>query len=91
MIGGAKIGGVIGAIFGPEGIPIGAGIGVIIGGMALGTATGMAGYFGGSQGTRWVMERYAPDLLYNQEYNYIQSIRKEIKESIIKSQTMPTY
>jgi hypothetical protein len=81
---GAKVGGAIGAFFGPEGVPIG----VIIGSVVVGSAAGVAGYAGGSQGTRWALETFRPELLYKQEDAYSQNLRKDIEDSITRLQTI---
>lgn len=88
MVGGTKAGGVIGAFFGPEAIPVGAAIGGGVGGLVVGSASGIAGYFGGSQGTRWVMKTLCPEKLYEQERAYVQNVRDGIDGSIASLQTM---
>ena len=84
MVVGAKIGGAIGTHFGPYGGLIGVGIGSFVGG----TAGVYAGYAGGSQGTRWALETFRPELLYKQEEAYGQNLRKGIEDSITSLQTM---
>lgn len=88
MIGGAKVGGAIGAFFGGAGAPVGAAIGGGVGGLVVGSASGIAGYFGGSQGTRWVMETFCPEKLYEQERAYVQHVRDGIDSLIVSLQTM---
>lgn len=72
----------------PEAIPVGAFIGGVVGGVVVGSASGMAGYFGGSQGTRWVMETFCPEKLYEQERAYVQNVRAGIDGSIAALQAM---
>lgn len=88
MIGGAKAGGVIGAFFGPEGVPMGAAIGGTGGGLFVGSVAGMTGYFGGSEGTRLVMEKVLPKKLFVQERAYVDDVCRGIEDSIAKLQTI---
>lgn len=84
-ISGVKAGGAIGAFFGNA--PMGAAIGGMGGGLVVGSVAGIAGYVGGSKGTRWALEKYSPEKLYVQERVYVSDIYYEIENSIAKLQT----
>lgn len=88
MIGGGKVGGLIGAFLGPEAVPVCIFIGGAAGGILVGSGAGIAGYFGGSKGTRWVMETYCPEKLYEQEHAYVQNLQKGIEDSITSLQRL---
>ena len=88
MIGGAKAGGVIGSFFGPGGVPIGASLGGGLGGLVFGSAAGMAGYWGGAQGTRWVIETFYPEKVHEEERRFVRDVQKEIQSSITALQKM---
>lgn len=88
MVCGAKAGGAIGSFFGPGGVPIGASLGGGLGGLVFGSAAGMAGYWGGTEGTRWVIENFYPEKLHEEERRLVQNVQKEIQSSIADLQNM---
>lgn len=95
MYWGAKGGALLAVVLGQSGpqalapdelvtVPVFAFFGGVIGG----TVGGTVGYFGGAEGTRWFMETFCPENLYEQERAYVQNVRDGIDESIVQLQTM---
>jgi len=83
----ALIGGTLGAEGGTVvgtsvGGPLGGMIGGIVGGIIVGTGSGMIGYFGGQEGTKWVLRKFAPEKLYEQENRAIEAVLETITQNI---------
>ncbi|MGO9530954.1 MAG: hypothetical protein ACLP3B_07210 [Syntrophobacteraceae bacterium] len=94
---GATTCGLIGGTLGAEGGaavgtsvggPLGGTIGGIAGGIIVGTGSGMVGYWGGHEGTRWVLKKFAPEMLYEEENRYIKVVLKNIQKEIAEADTI---
>ncbi len=75
---GAKAGAALGSAVPGKGTVIG----VVAGGLVGGIAGGYACYYGGSKGTHWALEKFAPQLLYQDERQHIAEVQSNIENSI---------
>ena len=80
----AEVGAAAGSGFGPAGSLVGAGAFGLIGG-AGGAAVG---FWGGSRTTRLVMEKWFPEMLFQQEREQISYVRQGLADSISRLQNI---
>jgi hypothetical protein len=60
----------------------------IVGGVVVGGACAIVGYFGGSEGTRWAISHFCPEVFHKQEAVFAQNVAKDIQDRILTLQQM---
>ena len=66
----------------------GAIVGGIVGGIVVGGVCGTVGYFGGSEGTRWAINHFCPEVFHKQEVAFAQNVAQDLQNRILKAQRM---
>lgn len=83
---GGSWGGTLGGLVGPEGVPIGAFVGATLGSIVVGSGCGIAGYLGGHEASRWVLKKFAPEYLFQQEAVMAEEVIAKLDSRILQLQ-----
>lgn len=62
--------------------------GTVIGGIVGATFGGVVGQFGGASGTRWFLETFCPEKLFEQERVHVENVRDGVHQRISALQTI---
>jgi hypothetical protein len=81
---GAELGAAAGAFAGPVGSMVGAGAG----GLVLGSGGAMIGQTFGAKGTRFVLEKWLPEILLQQEREHVVGVSRSLADSVSKLQDL---